>query len=200
MNSLPTFQEICDQLEANQRINPLQQFIFDHEPGDDVAAWRNQLQDAIQFVLDPEHQKPAVYLCGPINGCNDQECNNWRAEVKKHFSNTIDPMRRDYRGREAESVNEIVELDIQDIRNSDIILANCPKPSVGTSMEIFFAHSIGKTVIAVVPDKSKASPWLTYHCSELHESLNDAIAATRRWMTTLSELYKIGWVEQKRLQ
>jgi hypothetical protein len=42
-----------------------------------------------------------VYLCGPINGCTDSECIDWRAAAKKRLSDTIDPMRRDYRGREA---------------------------------------------------------------------------------------------------
>lgn len=26
-----------------------------------------------------------VYLCGPINGCTDSECKDWRAEALKRF-------------------------------------------------------------------------------------------------------------------
>lgn len=104
-----------------------------------------------------------VYLCGPINDCTDDECTTWREKAKKHLPKTLDPMRRDYRGREADCVEEIVEADVEDILNSDILLAFCPKPSVGTSMEIFFAHSLGMPVVTVVPEGASWSPWLTYH-------------------------------------
>lgn len=74
-----------------------------------------------------------IYLCGPINGCTDEECKDWREAAKKRFPETIDPMRRDYRGRETECVNEIVELDKLDVNDCDVMLVNNPKPSVGTS-------------------------------------------------------------------
>jgi len=85
-------------------------------------------------------------------------------------------MRRDYRGRESECVNEIVELDKLDVEECDVVLANCPKPSVGTSMEVFYAHQLGKTVVSIVPEKEKASPWLNYHSTVLVESMADAVA------------------------
>lgn len=124
-----------------------------------------------------------IYLAGPINGCSDSECKDWRecAKIKIHSAGhqTLDPMRRDYRGIEAECVRAIVEGDKEDIGNSDRILAMCPKPSVGTSMEIMLAWSTKILVGAVVPDKSKASPWLLYHAS-VHESLDAAIDALLR--------------------
>ncbi len=116
-----------------------------------------------------------VYLCGPINGCSDSECNDWRSEAKKHWPDTLDPMRRDYRGREVECFIEIVDLDKRDVIDCDVVLANCPKPSVGTSMEIFFAWQLGKRIICIVPDKTKASPWLRYH-AQLVETMRDAIS------------------------
>jgi len=115
-----------------------------------------------------------IYLCGPINGCADSECKDWREEAKKIFPNTLDPMRRDYRGRENECISEIVEMDKIDVQRSDVILANCPKPSVGTSMEIFYAWSLFKCVVCIVPDKSKASPWLIYHSTAVFENMRDA--------------------------
>jgi nucleoside 2-deoxyribosyltransferase len=117
-----------------------------------------------------------IYLCGPINGCTDAECNDWRSGAKSHFSETIDPMRRDYRGRESECVDEIVELDKVDVEECDVVLANCPKPSVGTSMEVFYAHQLGKVVVSIVPKKVKASPWLIYHSTVLVESMAEAVA------------------------
>lgn len=116
-----------------------------------------------------------IYLCGPINGCNDSECKDWREYVKSIFPESIDPMRRDYRGKELTLYKEIVELDKDDILHCDVVLANCPYPSVGTSMEIFFAWSNFIPVCAVVPDVSKVSPWLKYHATEVFESLEAVI-------------------------
>jgi len=121
-----------------------------------------------------------VYLCGPINGCTDAECTDWREAVKAEFPNAIDPMRRDYRGREDDCVVEIVELDKIDIMDCDVVLANCPKPSVGTSMEVLYAYTLGKQVACVVPDVKTASPWLRYHSRLTTASLSAAIAAIRQ--------------------
>lgn len=111
--------------------------------------------------------KQKVYLAGPINGCTDSECNDWRSRAKDILHQigyeTLDPMDRDYRGVEDSSWNSIVEGDKKDIQDCDFILAYCPSPSVGTSMEIFYAWTIGKRVIAVVPQGKPVSPWLRYH-------------------------------------
>jgi nucleoside 2-deoxyribosyltransferase len=82
-------------------------------------------------------------------------------------------MRRDYRGREAECLREIVELDKIDVAGTDVILASVPKPSVGTSMEILYAWQLGKRVVLVFPDASaaeKCSPWLRYHAHGIFTS------------------------------
>lgn len=104
-----------------------------------------------------------IYLCGPINGCTDEECKDWRELVKTKWSSTIDPMRRDYRGKEDESVKQIVELDKIDIMNCDVVLVNYDKPSVGTSMEILYAFERGKFVVIVADYGTRISPWLLYH-------------------------------------
>lgn len=117
-----------------------------------------------------------TYLCGGINGLSDSACRDWREAAKAQLhTETLDPMRRDYRGREDESVAEIVDGDIADIRASAFVLVNAILPSWGTAMEVFFAHSIGKPVIAVVGE-SRVSPWLRYHCVGIHRSLGEAVA------------------------
>lgn len=120
-----------------------------------------------------------VYLCGPINGCTDAECNDWRSYAKSRLPDTLDPMRRDYRGREAESVNEIVELDKIDVDECDAVIANCPMPSVGTSMEVFYAWQLGKPIAVVAPEP--VSPWLRYHSTKVFATIKEAID----WLETL---------------
>ena len=103
-----------------------------------------------------------IYLAGGINGLSDAACKDWREQVKEELAGSftfLDPMRRDYRGREDECVNELVEGDELDIANSDFVLAYCPKPSWGMAMEIqFAAHELKIPVISITT--GRISPWL----------------------------------------
>lgn len=117
-----------------------------------------------------------VYLAGAINRCSDSEAKDWRqAFIAANPEVTaLDPMRRDYRGIEDENVNEIVQLDIEDIQQCDVFLANCAKPSWGTAMEIRIAHDLGKRIIAVVPS-GDISPWLQFHASEVVTVISEVV-------------------------
>lgn len=122
-----------------------------------------------------------VYLAGPINGCTDDEATNWRDVAKELLgpSNCIDPMRRDYRGVEDQHVHDIVNGDINDIKNSDVMIANCWKPSVGTSMEIWAAmhEPWGCPTVIVVPEGARISPWLRYTADRIVHNIEDAVEA-----------------------
>ena len=115
-----------------------------------------------------------IYLCGPINGCTNSECLDWRELVKTWGFKTLDPMRRDYRDKDEDCVKEIVELDKIDVINSDIILVNYIKPSVGTSMEVLYAFERGKLIIVVSDKNTVISPWMKYHSQFIVNSFNEA--------------------------
>ena len=124
-----------------------------------------------------------VYLCGPINGCTDGEAKDWREAAKLALPHIewIDPMARDYRGRELEPgvAKLIVENDKTDIDGCDLLLVNYDKPSVGTSMEILYAWDRGKVSHLVHAPNSRLSPWLLYHCHHFHTSFAEAFDAIR---------------------
>jgi hypothetical protein len=88
--------------------------------------------------------------------------------------NTLDPMRRDYRGIELDYVDEIVNGDKADINKCDFVLVYYDKPSVGTSMEILYTFERDIPVIVVTDKDKKLSPWLVYH-STVFYSFKDAI-------------------------
>lgn len=114
-----------------------------------------------------------VYLGGPINGCTDEEAHGWRDELKPLLEEMghewVDPMRRDYRGREMEPgvAAEIVRGDLLDIETCDAYIFNCPRPSYGTAMEIAYAaryRFFNRKLIVVLPDDGREpSPWLVFH-------------------------------------
>lgn len=122
-----------------------------------------------------------VYLCGPINGCSDSECRDWREQVKASIGNEfhiLDPMRRDYRGIEEGNASIIVDSDLIDIKDSDIILVNANRPSWGTAMEMVYAEQYDKMVYAFC--EKEPSPWLVYHSTALFKSMDECLEHIKR--------------------
>jgi nucleoside 2-deoxyribosyltransferase len=120
-----------------------------------------------------------VYLSGPIMDEHEGVARKWRDIAESLLSSDfrlLDPMRRNFRDKEVDSANEIVEFDLQDIRDADIVLVNYCKPSIGTSMEVFYAsHDLGKFVIAFSSLSFKGcSPWMVRYCTKILPSLEEA--------------------------
>ena len=129
--------------------------------------------------------RKTIYLCGPIMGEIHGEAKKWREEAKKQLGDSfhiLDPMRRDFKDNEVDSANEIVEFDLQDIRDADIILVNYNKASIGTSMEVFYAsHDQGKFVVAFSPFSfADCNPWMVKFTTKILTSLEDAIEYIKR--------------------
>ena len=124
-----------------------------------------------------------IYLCGPINGRSDDDCTNWREQVKAAWpGKCMDPMDRDYRGRELEPgiAAEIVAGDVEDIKSSDAILVYFDKPSVGTAMEVFYAkHDLGKQVVVIDKSGKPLSPWLLHFSDKVVTTIDEALEALK---------------------
>ena len=128
--------------------------------------------------------KSKIYLCGPIMDEHEGHAREWRNRAKKLLGRDfilLDPMRRNFKDREVDSANEIVEFDLQDIRDADIVLVNYNKASIGTSMEVFYAsHNLKKFVVGFSPFSFKdSSPWMVRFCTKLLPSLESACTYTR---------------------
>ena len=121
-----------------------------------------------------------IYLCGPIMDEVEGAARMWREVAKKELNSDfvlLDPMRRNFKDREVDSANEIVEFDLQDVRTADLLLVNYSKPSIGTAMEVFYAgHDLGKFVIAFSPFSfTESSPWMVRFCTKILPSLEEAL-------------------------
>ena len=122
-------------------------------------------------------RKPKLYLAGPIADCTDEECTIWRKLVTEELSNLYDIsdpfLRGDYRDNiDNRHDAEIVEGDKKEIEDSDVILVNWWKISIGTSMEVLYAWELGKVIVTVTTSKH---PWLCYHSHLLFDNMNLAI-------------------------
>ena len=125
-----------------------------------------------------------IYLCGPIMDETEGAARAWRGVATRALEDSfvlLDPMRRNFKDREVDSANEIVEFDLQDVRDADIVLVNYSKPSIGTAMEVFYAsHELQKFVVAFSPFPFKdCNPWMVRFCTKILPSLEDAIAYIR---------------------
>lgn len=119
----------------------------------------------------------AVYLCGGINGLSDAEAKGWREQAAAALSglyHILNPMARDYRGKEAETAAAIVTGDLADIDAADVLLVRAERPSWGTGMEVYHAAKAGKWVVAFGAG-DRPSPWLAYH-AHLYPDLPAALA------------------------
>lgn len=133
--------------------------------------------------------KKKIYLCGPIMDEHEGQARAWRTKAKELLSRDfilLDPMRRNFKDREVDSANEIVEFDLQDIRDADIVLVNYNKNSIGTSMEVFFAsHDLKKFVVGFTPFSYKdSSPWMVRFCTKLLPDLETACAYIKEHFVT----------------
>lgn len=126
-----------------------------------------------------ENKKITIYLAGPIHGKTDEECRNWRELVKRLWvGETLDPMRRDARGMEAdaETIRTVVEQDKLDIMNCDAVLVYFVEPTVGTSMEILFAWEQHVPVFIIDASMKPRSLWLSYHATGITNDIKGALA------------------------
>lgn len=133
--------------------------------------------------------KKRIYLCGPIMDEHEGHARAWRQRAKEllaHDFVLLDPMRRNFKDREVDSANEIVEFDLQDIRDADIVLVNYNKTSIGTSMEVFYAsHDLKKFVVTFSPFTFKdCSPWMVRFCTKILPTLDDACAYIKEHFVT----------------
>lgn len=131
---------------------------------------------------------PTIYLAGPIFQREVADAKRWRNSAKKlWYGKTLDPTRRMVKGvPDRATMERIVEQDKQDILKADAVLAFWDgTPSVGTSMELFYAYSVlSKPVVIAAPGvkdpEAGLSLWLRYHCTSIAPTLENAVVRIER--------------------
>jgi transcriptional regulator NrdR family protein len=126
-----------------------------------------------------------VYLAGPITGCTDDQKRRWRKEIKEYVQRlghkVVDPTEREANP----------EREPEDIEQSDIIVANLWRESIGTVFGIIRARSTGKPVILIDPNyvvRGSKNPVLKEIVGEeLVDNLEEAKKLLEKLIKRLSE-------------
>ena len=119
-------------------------------------------------------ERVRVYLAGPPFA--DEYRRRAETLLRAADHEPVDPMRRDFRGATAGHEAEIVEGDLEEIRSCNLVLAAFTSPDEGTAMEAWFAHEIGKPVVAYTGG-TPPHPWTVYVAASVHDNLADAVSA-----------------------
>lgn len=117
-----------------------------------------------------------IYLAGPISGLSWEQATEWRTDLTKRFKEastgrinyiTLSPLRgkeylkyeKDIKDSYADytmsTPKAITERDLNDVRRSDLIIANflgATKVSIGTVFEIGAARALNIPIILIIED------------------------------------------------
>ena len=115
---------------------------------EEQSKWRQKVMDAIKFNYDCE-KKPIFF--NPVNYFNFEE-------VKY------------------KSEREVMEFDLNGLRNSDIVLVNFNDPSsLGTCAELAIAYEMKIPIVGINKDGQELHPWLKCFCNRICGSLKEAV-------------------------
>ena len=150
-----------------------------------------------QFAFDQDEytfngvRKTKIYLAGPISNCNPNQRDKWRNKLTKGFGEEfefIDPAKNliepdsDYQ--------TVVEADIESIKNSDAVLANMWRESIGTAFGIIHAHSSTKVVVVCDPNYIQ-SRMIDFYADEVTDTVEKAIQAIRTHLAARRRLTSV---------
>lgn len=126
-----------------------------------------------------------VYLAGPHMD------DAFRSEAKELLApypelEVFDPIAaRDFRGKEIDNENQIVQGDLEDVVSCGCILGNYSVPGWGTGMETWFAYSLQKPIVAYVEPDARVSPWIAKVAGGYANVERSVEAATKRVLELL---------------
>lgn len=115
---------------------------------EEQSKWRKQIINAIKFNYDCE-KKP--WFFNPVNYYNFTEVRH-------------------------RSEREIMEFDLNALRNSDLVIVNFNDPkSIGTAMELMIAKERNVPIIGFGVNGQTVHPWLLECCTRVCDSLREAV-------------------------
>ena len=141
----------------------------------------------------PRKQVRRIYLAGPITGCNDEQKKVWRDRIQRLWSQEFEfycPVQR------LEELNEkgvritpyqVVNLDMRAIQESDAVIANMWKESIGTAIGVALAAFNGKPVVVIDRNMIK-SRTLNFYAYAVVKDEDEAIQRLKEYFRTVDKI------------
>ena len=131
-----------------------------------------------------------IYLSGGMSSLNFEEQSKWRMQIinaikfgdydynkKPIFFNPVNYYSFEEKRHRTE--REIVEFDLNALRNSDLVIVNFNDPkSVGTIAELAIAYEKRIPIIGINKDNQELHPWLVEFTTRMCEDLREAVEYT----------------------
>lgn len=129
-----------------------------------------------------------IYLAGDMSKFgkeNFDESDEWRKYCKeilnyrtyKYNLDIINP--NDYfnfRGVTYKSQREVMEFDLNKVRNSDLMIVNFNDPqSLGTMAELAIAYEKRIPIIGLNEDRNELHPWQIEMCSRIFDTIGEML-------------------------
>lgn len=116
---------------------------------EEQSKWRNKIINAIKYG-DYDYEKKPIFF-NPVNYYNFEE-------KRQH------------------SEREVMEFDLNALRNSDLVLVNYNDPtSLGTCAELAIAYEKKIPIVGIYNDCQELHPWLVEFTSRMCFSLKEAV-------------------------
>ena len=133
-------------------------------------------------------KKDYVYLIGGMEGLTTEHMTGWREKATKNLDSigidTLDPTRRGmfHSGyQDTNACNRVFKMDMQDIANSTIVLADMrhsvPGKQWGSAMELMFAHTKNKIIIVWTDEEDPLHPFVESIATEKYHTLDECLDA-----------------------
>lgn len=127
-----------------------------------------------------------IYLSGAMGSVSFEEQSKWRQQItneilygdhhcekKPIFFNPVNYF--NFEEVRYKSEREVMEFDLNGLRNSDLVVVNFNDPSsLGTCAELAIAYEKKMPIIGINKDGIELHPWLECFCNRMCTSLREA--------------------------
>lgn len=132
-------------------------------------------------------EKCRIYLSGGMGSLSFDEQSKWRKQIieaitfgdydyekKPIFFNPVDYF--NFEETKHKSEREVMEFDLNGVRNSDLIIVNFNDPkSLGTCAELVIAYEMKIPIIGINKNGIELHPWLECFCNRMCSDIREAV-------------------------
>ena len=134
-------------------------------------------------------EKVRIYLSGGMKNLSFEEQLKWRKQIIEAINYNHDCTKKpiffnpinyyNYEKVQHRSEREVMEFNLNALRNSDLIIVNFNDPnSIGTCVELTIAKELRIPVIGIHNNDQELHPWLIEFTTRMCENVREAVEHT----------------------